>query len=111
ACTIARFQTLKYYDRNKRSARLFTISTLEKLSADAMASAEKSTTPLEVLESCLSGLPDSDQKLIRRRYEPDITVNQMAEEIGVTANLLSKSLGRIRRALLRCVERKLARDW
>lgn len=110
ACAIARYQTMKYYDRNKRSARLFDTSTLEKLSTDAMAAADSQSTPLEVLESCLSHLPDSDRQLIRRRYEPKITVNQIAEEIGLTANLVSKSLGRIRRALLRCVERKLAQE-
>lgn len=110
ACKIARLQTLKYYERNKRSAKLFESSTLEKLSAEAMASAVRPAASLDVLESCLSRLPDSDQKLIRRRYEPDTTVKQLAAEIGLSANLVSKSLGRIRRALLSCIERKLAQE-
>ena len=111
ACKIARLQTLKHYERNKRSAKLFDTSTLEKLAVEAMDSAARPTVPLEVLESCLARLLESDRKIIRRRYEPDTTVKQIANEIGLSANLLSKSLGKIRRSLLACIERKLSHEW
>ena len=111
ACKIARLQTMKLYDRKKRSAKLFDACTLEKLAEEAMEAADRPSVPLEVLESCLERLPASDKNLIRRRYEADSSVNQIAEEIGLSANLLSKSLGRIRRALLTCVERKLVQAW
>ena len=111
ACKIARLQTLKHYDRNRRGGTLLDRSVLEKLSRDAMQFDAGRQMPLEALESCLAGLSESDRKLIRRRYEPHTTVNQIAAEIGLSANMLSKSLGKIRRVLLACVERKLAREW
>ncbi len=110
ACKIARLQTLKHYERNRRSAALFDSSALELLSADAMDAAGSEAGSLETLESCLERLSESDRKVIRSRYEPGATVKQMAADIGVTANLLSKSLGRIRRALLACMEKAIAQD-
>jgi len=111
ACKIARLQALKLYERNKRKATLFDTSTLEKLSAEVMSSSDRQTTPLDVLDTCLARLTDSDRTLIRRRYEPNTTVNQIANEIGLSANVLSKSLGKIRRALLACVKSKLKQEW
>jgi RNA polymerase sigma-70 factor, ECF subfamily len=111
ACKIARLQTMKHYERNSRSAKLFDTSTLEKLAVDAMDSAARPSVPLEVLESCLARLSESERKLIRRRYEHGSSVKQLAIDIGRTADSLSKSLGRIRRALLQCLERKLPQEW
>jgi RNA polymerase sigma-70 factor (ECF subfamily) len=110
ACKIARLQTLKHFQRNHRSTKLFENQTLEKIATDALQAAERNSVPLELLESCLQKLPESDRKIIRRRYEAGVTVKQIAAEIGLSANLLSKSLGRMRRALLACIERKLAED-
>jgi RNA polymerase sigma-70 factor, ECF subfamily len=66
--------------------------------------------PLQALESCLGKLSETDRSLIRRRYQPGTSVQELAAEIGRTANSLSKTLGRIRRALLECVDRTLARE-
>lgn len=108
ACKIARLQAMKHHERANRNGRLFDTTTLERLADDAIAAASEATPQLEILESCLSELNESDRVLIRRRYEPGAVVNQMAAEMEVTANLLSKSLGRIRRMLLACVEKKMA---
>ncbi len=111
ACRIARLQAMKHYDRMNRTDRLFDTTTLERLADDAMSIAAKPTPQLEILESCLSELNESDRMLIRRRYETGAVVNRMAAEMDVSANLLSKTLGRIRRALLACVEKKMAHEW
>jgi RNA polymerase sigma-70 factor (ECF subfamily) len=111
ACKIARLEVLKHYERGGRSTKLFDTRVLEQLAVQVNDSTARPAPPLEILESCLAVLSETDRKLIRRRYEPDTTVNQIAEEIDVTANSLSKMLGRIRRALLTCMERKLSREW
>ena len=110
ACKIARLQAMKHQNRNRRSAKVFDASTLEKLSDDAIPIADAQPVVLEMLETCLENLPDSDRKLVRRRYEPGASVAKLAADIGVTANKLSKSLGRIRRLLLACVQRKIAQE-
>ena len=108
ACKIARFQVMKYRERQGRSARLFDNSLLEKLAADAADENVVCQVPLQVLENCMGKLSEIDRSLIRRRYQPGTTVQQIASDHGRSANSVSKSLGRIRRALLECIDRTLA---
>jgi RNA polymerase sigma-70 factor (ECF subfamily) len=108
ACKIARFQVMKYRERQGRSARLFDNSLLEKLAADAADESVVGQVPLQVLENCMGKLSEIDRSLIRRRYQPGTTVQQIASDHGRSANSVSKSLGRIRRVLLECIDRTLA---
>ena len=111
ACKIARLQALKHYERIKRSAKLLDTKSNGEVGGRSDGTIVLSSVPLEALESCLDELPNADQILIRRRYEPESSVKRIALEIGRTANSLSKSLGRIRRTLLECIERKLPQEW
>jgi RNA polymerase sigma-70 factor (ECF subfamily) len=110
ACKIARFQVMKYRERHDRSARLFDGKLLEKLAIEAGDENLAHAVPLEALENCLTKLSETDRSLIRLRYKQGTTVAQLASDIGRTANSLSKSLGRIRRMLLECIDRTLARE-
>jgi RNA polymerase sigma-70 factor (ECF subfamily) len=110
ACKIARLQALKYWERQGRSAHTFELSVLEKLAAEAGRDDSVSAVPLAALENCIRKLSDGDRSLIRKRYQPGSSVNQIAREIGRSANSVSQSLGRIRRALVACVERALAQE-
>jgi RNA polymerase sigma-70 factor (ECF subfamily) len=83
---------------------------LEKLADEAGDERLVRSVPLQALESCLGKLSELDRSLIRRRYQPGVTVQQLASDLGRTANSLSKSLGRIRRALLECVDRTMAHE-
>jgi RNA polymerase sigma-70 factor (ECF subfamily) len=110
ACKIARFQVLKHRERQGRSARLFDVGLFEKLADEARDESMVPAIPLQALEECLGRLTEGDRSLIRRRYEPEMTVQRLAHDIGRTANSLSKSLGRIRRALLECIDRAASRE-
>lgn len=103
ACKVARLQAMKYRERQGRSARVFELGVLEKLADEAGRDDLISTLPLQALEHCLKKLSDEDSSLIRKRYQPGMTVKRLASDIGRTANSLSKSLGRIRRALMGCI--------
>lgn len=107
ACKIARLQVLKSFERRKRSAKIFDNELLEVLVSEAQAEYGVHGESLKMLEDCLGKLPESDRVLIRRRYQSGTTVKQIATEVGRSANSLSKSLGRIRRTLLKCVEHSL----
>ena len=105
---IARFQVMKYREQQGRSARLFDNSLLEKLAADAADENIACQVPLQILENCLGKLSETNRALIRRRYQPGMTVQEIAADHGRSANALSKSLSRIRHALLECIDRTLA---
>lgn len=110
ACKIARFQVMRFRERQGRSARLFDTSVFEKLAVEACDESVVHGVPLQALENCLGKLSEVDRSLIRRRYQSGATVRQLAMDVGRTANSLSKSLGRIRRALLECIHRTLTHE-
>lgn len=110
ACKIARLQALKYRDRMGRSAKLLDIAVLEKISEEAIGNEIDATVSLDALTYCLDRLSERNRSLIRRRYQPNTSVAELAREAGCSANALSKLLGKIRRLLLECMRRKLAAD-
>jgi RNA polymerase sigma-70 factor (ECF subfamily) len=59
------------------------------------------------LEECSRILPESQQELMRRRYEENIPVGKLASLLGKTRGAVDTMLFRVRKALLNCVERKL----
>lgn len=107
ACKIARLQAMKYRERMGRSAKVLDDAVLEKLSDEAMGREFDPSASLEALAYCLDRLTERNRSLIRRRYQPNASVGELAAEIGRSANSLSKLLGKIRRLLLECVERRL----
>jgi RNA polymerase sigma-70 factor, ECF subfamily len=110
ACKIARYQVLQHRERQGRTARIFDVQLLERIADEACDEDLVPAIPLQALEECLGRLPEGDRSLIRRRYEPGMTVQRLSQDIGRTANSLSKSLSRIRRALLECVDRVVSRE-
>jgi RNA polymerase sigma-70 factor, ECF subfamily len=106
ACKIARLQALKHRERRGKSARVFSDELLETLADEAIDERWAPGSLLPHLGQCLERLSTRDQQLIQKRYQPGMSVAALAAEIGRTANSLSKSLGRIRRSLLECIERK-----
>jgi RNA polymerase sigma-70 factor, ECF subfamily len=108
ACKIARLQALKYRQRLGRSAQLLDEAVLELLADQAVSETMDPTAMMDALAFCLEQLSERDRSLIRRRYQPNISVQELASEIGRSANALSKLLGKIRRVLLECVEHQLA---
>jgi RNA polymerase sigma-70 factor, ECF subfamily len=106
ACKIARIQVLKYRARRGKAALTFSDELLDTLAAEAAEDRFAPVNSVRHLRQCLELLSQRNQQLIRKRYEPGMSVARLAEDIGRTANSLSKSLGRIRRSLLECIERK-----
>lgn len=105
ACKIARLQALKHRERQGRSARLFELRVMEMLADEAGNEEHGRTPPLPVLRGCLEKLSEQERSLILRRYTPGMSVKDLATEIGRSANSLSHTLGRIRKALLECIQR------
>jgi len=108
ACKIARLQALKYRERRGKTAIMFSDELLATLAEEAAEERYAPGALLRYLRECLERLSTRDQQLIQKRYEPGVSVAQLADEIGRTSNSLSKSLGRIRRILLECIGRKQA---
>ena len=108
AMRFAQWQALAWLKRHKRQRLVFD-DDLAKLLADEAAMAEPVFDARRVaLASCFQKLKPEQRKLIARRYEPEASVNAMAEVAGTTAKAISDRLRRIRNALLECIEKTIA---
>lgn len=110
AFAVARLQVLASHARQHRREGRFDDSLLEELSAVAVVESEMYDRREAALRACLEKLPASQRALIERRYQPDVAVSLLADEMGKTAKAVSESLRRIRETLRQCIERTLARE-
>jgi RNA polymerase sigma-70 factor (ECF subfamily) len=63
---------------------------------------------LEALQSCLEQLPEQGRQLIHLRYFEELSPGAIASRWDRPANDVRQQLFRLRRALLRCIEFRLA---
>ena len=63
---------------------------------------------VEPLRDCLGELPSHNQSLVEKYYFDQTPVEEIASEVGRSAEALYKALQRIRAALMDCVNGKLA---
>lgn len=91
-------------ERTRRKYFFFSDQIVESI-AKLESSAESGRDAyVAALESCLAKLPRDEAELIRQRYDSGGTLAELAERIGRSANALYKSLQRVRRKLLHCIE-------
>lgn len=63
------------------------------------------------LRDCLAEMPERSRSLLQRRYEDNQRAVDLAESFDMNAAAVRKSLERIRHALRKCMEAKLAGGW
>ncbi|HUG89832.1 MAG TPA: sigma-70 family RNA polymerase sigma factor [Planctomycetaceae bacterium] len=107
---IARLEVLKFLDRRQRERLRFRTELVETIAEEAAADADPSfhEERRKALAACLGKLSPRDRRLIEQRYAPGTSGKTLAEQLGRPANSVYQSLGRIRRALLECISRRLA---
>jgi RNA polymerase sigma-70 factor (ECF subfamily) len=107
AFRVARLQVLSFYKSSKRDVLRFSQAFVETMAEEAVAAIETSSA-IEALSVCLEKLRPSDRDLIRQRYESSAqTTREVAREKGQAETTIYNALARIRRNLLRCVQRSL----
>ncbi|HEX2474261.1 MAG TPA: sigma-70 family RNA polymerase sigma factor [Lacipirellulaceae bacterium] len=107
---VARHQVQDYRRRQAREKLLFNDELLTLLADEVPAAISDFSARQQALRSCLAKLPDKQRDLILRRYAPGASVQGMASELKRTVGVVSQTLYRIRRALLECIEGKLAAE-
>lgn len=110
ACSIARFEVLKYRDRYKRNRLHFSSDFLDLIETEIIRRDELTDRRRDALATCVGKLNEKDQKLIKLRYAPGSDGQSVAEAIGRPRNSVYQSLSRIRKVLLECVNRQLGAE-
>jgi RNA polymerase sigma-70 factor, ECF subfamily len=103
---IAYLRALKYYRTRDRRLAL-PQGLLEKLASDLASRDEAVDLRLTYLTECKEDLSAEDIQLLEARYVTRQKVQDLAIRLAQSENSVSKSLGRIRRRLLECIERKM----
>jgi RNA polymerase sigma-70 factor (ECF subfamily) len=108
AAQVAKFEVLKFRQRRHRDKLKFSDEFVEAVSRDVVERSEEFERRRVALEQCLQKLRPDDRKRIHRRYPPGQRGKQVAEALQRPANSVYQSLGRIRRTLHECIQRRLA---
>lgn len=104
---IANFEVLKFRDRRRASRLVFSDDVLQSIAEEAEEDQGDLDLRRNALRECLLGLRASDRELIQSRYAPGQHGKNMAEDLGRPANSVYQSIGRIRKTLFECINRRL----
>jgi RNA polymerase sigma-70 factor, ECF subfamily len=110
ACGVAWRKVITHH-RNLRRLKFVASAETGSLLADKLAAAVARIDPrLDQLQDCLALLKPESRTMIRQHYYKGEEVDQIATRYGVSESTIYKTLARIRRALLDCIERKLKEE-
>ncbi len=108
--SIARYEVLRFRRKQGANRLQFSDDLLNMIAQQVEAAANQADERLDALNECLEKLPERDRKLIRLRYESDVTIRTVAERVGRPVQGMYKAMARIHDALLQCIRRSLAAE-
>jgi len=109
AMTIARYQVLSFYKKNKNRKVVFSSSLLEIIESE-FTKLESPDARISMLKSCMKGLTSPDVELMRLRYEENLTLKTIGERVMKSTRATHYAIARIHNLLLLCVRRKMANE-
>ena len=68
---------------------------------------DRGAARIQALRECVADLPEKSLKLLRSRYENDLSAGEIAEKFQMKSPAVRKALERVRTALRKCMEEKL----
>jgi RNA polymerase sigma-70 factor (ECF subfamily) len=107
AFQVAKFVAMKHIARKARDRHRFSEATINMLAEHVEQQEERLAGQRRALEHCVEQLGSDDRQVLAVCYSTGVTLKEFAVEIGRTPNALYKQLGRIRAALVECVQRRL----
>jgi len=112
AFVIARYEILMFRRRHARDRLVFSEKVYELLADQSLVQVESGAKEkrLNHLQQCVEKLPPASRELVMAAYEPGSTIDQLATELGKSANTIYQQLWRIRRALERCIDEAILKE-
>ncbi|MEW4452947.1 sigma-70 family RNA polymerase sigma factor [Bremerella sp. JC817] len=104
----AYFEGLRRRRKIARDRMVFSESAMQSLAETHDASREHLNRRSRALQDCVDQLTAQDASLLRSRYESEVTIGELAQQMQTTAKSLYRRLDRIRDKLAQCVRRRVA---
>ena len=103
AVTIAKFQVLTYWKTKTRSKAHFSETALDLIAIENVRLSTQMDEQYEALQKCLKKLPEKELDFLKKRYMQGSSVKKIADDLGVSLNVVYKRLSKIKGILLDCV--------
>jgi RNA polymerase sigma-70 factor, ECF subfamily len=104
---VAYWQVQAYIRDRRRDRLVFDEQLAEQLSRIEPEESVGDETRL-ALRHCLSGLRPAHRRLLKLRYDRGLSITNLAERMDRSQSAIKVGLLRIRRVLLKCIEKKMA---
>lgn len=101
-------QVLSFRKRQKRVAVPVSQTFVEAIAEECDKLGDALDEQLHAMADCVEKLPPDERELIAACYEPNAVTRDVAAALGRPAGTVYKSLTRIRRTLMQCIERTLS---
>ena len=107
---IARYKIMEFHQQNKKHVVVrFNDEILGRLTTeDSDSSSGSKNRYLEALHGCVNKLQQQNREIIALRYLKEMSSKQISEQIGVSTNVIYKSIAKIHYLLQQCVEKTLS---
>lgn len=106
ACTVARYLVLAAQKQTQREHLIFSPELTEAIEQE-VARQSNNDSWLAHLAACMDTLDAASRELISRCYAPGAVIKDVAAAVGRSVGGTYNALGRIRRLLHDCVERRI----
>lgn len=110
ARSIARHRVLAFCKKRRSDPLVFSAAAMDQVSEEVERGEDVADARRRALIACLESLPASDREIVAQKYGRQAATVDVAEQIGRPLNTVYKALQRIRRALLECIQRKMAAE-
>ena len=107
AFQVAKFVAMRQIARKARDRHRFSEATVNLLAQHVEQHDERLVLQRQALQHCIERLEGEDRHVLAVCYSSGTTLKELAEQLGRTPNAIYKQLGRIRAALVQCVQRRL----
>ena len=111
ATQFAHFTVLNFIRVNRRRRKFFSEELLDRITRiQQQEHTKQSTARAEALDKCFERLAEADRQLVESCYASNRTMKEVALEKDRTVAAVYQAMSRIRRVLLSCIERTVARE-
>jgi RNA polymerase sigma-70 factor, ECF subfamily len=103
ACRTAWNKVRNFRQLRRHGTVLLSNEALERLSQTILAHSAELDGQHAIMADCYAKLSSRDRELIDLRYQPGVTVREIAKQLGRSADALYKHLSRVHQTLFDCI--------
>ena len=103
SCTIAKFKIMNYRRKKKNNKLQFNDQLLQIIENESERSISAIESRISRLKECVRSLSPKESKLLRLRYEDDLTFREIANIFGYSHQAICRAMGAVHSRLVHCL--------